>query len=147
MAEEKEPEQIDAYMGTMELYQKIYDFLLYIYPILAQFPKFEKFALQTQIKTAIFEMLKDVIRFKKTGTKSHIYAADVELQQIKTLIRLSYDLQYKAISKHRYEVISRHTRAIGGNWNNGVHCGSRAVNCNNYPWNVNTNIGVWCVCD
>ena len=70
MAEEKEPEQIDAYMGTMELYQKIYDFLLYIYPILAQFPKFEKFALQTQIKTAIFEMLKDVIRFKKTGTKS-----------------------------------------------------------------------------
>ena len=117
MAEEKEPEQIDAYMGTMELYQKIYDFLLYIYPILAQFPKFEKFALQTQIKTAIFEMLKDVIRFKKTGTKSHIYAADVELQQIKTLIRLSYDLQYKAISKHRYEVISRHTRAIGGTMN------------------------------
>lgn len=34
MAEEKEPEQIDAYMGTMELYQKIYDFLLYIYPCL-----------------------------------------------------------------------------------------------------------------
>lgn len=31
MAEEKEPEQIDAYMGIMELYQKIYDFLLYIY--------------------------------------------------------------------------------------------------------------------
>lgn len=47
MAEEKATEQIDAYMGTMELYQKIYDFLLYIYPILAQFPKFEKFALQT----------------------------------------------------------------------------------------------------
>ena len=117
MAEEKEPDQIDAYMGAMEVYQKIYDFLLYIYPILAQFPKFEKFALQTQIKTAIFEMLKDVIRFKKTGTKSHIYAADVELQQIKTLIRLSYDLQYKAISKHRYEVISRHTRAIGGTMN------------------------------
>lgn len=76
--------------------------------------------MQTQIKTAIFEMLKDVIRFKKTGTKSHIYAADVELQQIKTLIRLSYDLQYKAISKHRYEVISRHTRAIGGTMNGAI---------------------------
>ena len=35
----------------------------------------------------------------------------------------------------------------GGNWNNGVHDGSRAVNCNNYPWNVNTNIGVRAVCD
>ena len=62
-------------------------------------------------------MLKDVIRFKKTGTKSHIYAADVELQHIKTLIRLSYDLQYRAMSKHRYEVISRHTVTIGGTMN------------------------------
>ena len=40
-----------------------------------------------------------------------------------------------------------HALIGGGNWNNGVHCGSRTVNCNNYPWNVNTNIGVWCVCD
>ena len=40
-----------------------------------------------------------------------------------------------------------HALIGGGNWNNGVHCGSRAVNCNNVPWNVNTNIGVWCVCD
>ena len=115
MAEiEEKPEEIYAYMGTMDLYQKTYDFLLYIYPILAQFPKFEKFALQTQIKAAIFEMLKDIIKFKKTGTKSHIYAADVELQFIKTLVRLSYDLEYKAMSKHRYEVISRHTKAVGG---------------------------------
>lgn len=74
MAAEKKPEkQIDAYMESMKAYQKTYEFLLYIYPILAQFPKFEKFALQTQIKTAIFEMLKDLIRFKKTGTKSHLY--------------------------------------------------------------------------
>lgn len=118
MAEKEEkPEEIDAYMGTMDLYQKTYDFLLYIYPILAQFPKFEKFALQTQIKAAIFEMLKDIIKFKKTGTKSHIYAADVELQFIKTLVRLSYNLEYKAMSKHRYEVISRQTKAIGGMMN------------------------------
>ena len=35
----------------------------------------------------------------------------------------------------------------GGNWNNGAHCGARAVNCNNYPWNVNTNIGGRGACD
>jgi hypothetical protein len=34
-----------------------------------------------------------------------------------------------------------HALIAGGNWNNGVHDGSRAVNANNYPWNVNTNIG------
>lgn len=100
-------------MDSMVLYQKVYDFLKYIYPVLAQFPKFEKFALQTQIKTAMFEMLKSIIRFKKTGTKSHIYNADVELQFLKTLIRLSCDLEYKAMSKHRYEVASRHLAEIG----------------------------------
>lgn len=103
----------DPYMESMILYQKVYDFLKYIYPVLAQFPKFEKFALQTQIKTAMFEILKSIIRFKKTGTKSHIYNADVELQFLKTLIRLSYDLEYKAMSKHRYEVASRHLAEIG----------------------------------
>jgi hypothetical protein len=34
-----------------------------------------------------------------------------------------------------------------GNWNNGVIAGVRAVNANNYPWNVNTNIGVRLACD
>lgn len=111
---EKKNQNIDAYMESMKAYQKTYDFLLYIYPILSGFPKFEKFALQTQIKAAIFEMLKSMIRFRKTGTKSHIYNADVELQFIKTLIRLSYDLKYPAMNKHRYEVSSRHLAEIGG---------------------------------
>jgi len=34
-----------------------------------------------------------------------------------------------------------------GNWNNGVNCGARCVNANNYPWNVNTNIGARLACD
>ena len=113
MAENKKSNQADAYMESMKAYQKTYDFLLYLYPILSQFPKFEKFALQSQIKTAVFEMLKSVIRFRKTGTKSHIYNADVELQFIKTLIRLSYDLEYPAMSKHRYEVLSKKMTELG----------------------------------
>ena len=104
MAENKKSNQADAYMESMKAYQKTYDFLLYLYPILSQFPKFEKFA---------FEMLKSVIRFRKTGTKSHIYNADVELQFIKTLIRLSYDLEYPAMSKHRYEVLSKKMTELG----------------------------------
>lgn len=110
---EKKQQNTDAFMESMKTYQKTYDFLLYIYPVLSGFPKFEKFALQTQIKAAIFEMLKSIIRFRKTGTKSHVYNADVELQFIKTLIRLSYDLKYPAMSKHRYEVASIKMAEIG----------------------------------
>ena len=40
-----------------------------------------------------------------------------------------------------------HALVGGGDWNDGVHGGSRAVLCSIYPWNVDTNVGVWCVCD
>jgi len=35
----------------------------------------------------------------------------------------------------------------GGNWNNLAHAGARAANVNNWPWQVNTNIGVRLACD
>jgi hypothetical protein len=38
-------------------------------------------------------------------------------------------------------------RLAGGNWDNGVYAGSRAVNVNNVPWNVNSNIGCRFACD
>ena len=42
------------------LHQKIYDFLLYIYPLLSKYPKYEKFSLQTATRNAILEMLQEV---------------------------------------------------------------------------------------
>lgn len=53
----------------------------------------------------------------------------------------------ETVIMHRTSVPALHALIGGGDWTNGVHCGSRAVSCNNYPWNVNANIGVWCVCD
>ena len=81
------------------LHQKIYDFLLYIYPILSRYPKYEKFSLQTATRNAVLEMLQDVIKWQKTATKSHLYAADVALQQSKELLRLANDLKYSAMNK------------------------------------------------
>lgn len=69
------------------LHQKIYDFLLYIYPLLSKYPKYEKFSLQTATRNAILEMLQDVIKWQKTATKSHLYAADTALQQSKEKLR------------------------------------------------------------
>ena len=70
-----------AQAKTDQLHQKIYDFLLYIYPLLSKYPKFEKFSLQTATRNAILEMLQEVIKWDKTATKSHLYAADTALQQ------------------------------------------------------------------
>nr|DAH16696.1 MAG TPA: hypothetical protein [Caudoviricetes sp.] len=37
---------------TEILEQKIYDFLLYLYPLLSKYPKFEKFSLQSTTRNA-----------------------------------------------------------------------------------------------
>lgn len=85
-----------------ELHQKIYDFLLYIYPLLAKYPKFEKFSLQTATRNAILDMLQELIKWQKTAGKSHLYAVDTALQQTKELIRLANDLKYSAMNAQHY---------------------------------------------
>lgn len=45
---------------TEIIHQKIYDFLLYIYPLLSKYPKYEKFSLQTATRNAILETLQEV---------------------------------------------------------------------------------------
>lgn len=35
----------------------------------------------------------------------------------------------------------------GGNWNNGVQTGARAVSLNLYPWYVGAYVGARCACD
>ena len=98
---------------TDRLHQKTYDFLLYIYPLLCKYPKYEKFNLQSATRNAILEMLKEVIKWDKTATKSHLYTADTELQTAKELIRLANDLKYSAMNAKHYGTASRKLSELG----------------------------------
>jgi four helix bundle protein len=99
-------------LEKLVLSQRVYDFLLYIYPILARYPQFEKFALQTQIKNCILDMLRTIIRANKSSVKKkYLYDADVLLAELRTLMRLSYDLRY--LSGHTYGVVSGKLTEIG----------------------------------
>ncbi len=90
----------------------VYDFLLYIYPVVAKFPKYEKFTLQAQVKNCIIDAARSIIRANKsTMKKSHLYEADVLLEELRMLIRLSHDLRY--INPHQYGVISGKLAEIG----------------------------------
>lgn len=80
---------MDTQTQTDIIHQKIYDFLLYIYPLLAKYPKFEKFSLQTATRNAILEMLQEVIKWDKTATKTdiHHYFQSIDHAILKTEIR------------------------------------------------------------
>jgi len=92
-------------MDKLVLYQKTYDFLLYIYPVVAKFPKHEKFTLQTQIKNCVIDFQRLVIKANKSTTakKSHLYEADTLLDELRMLIRLSLDLRY--VNPRQYGLI------------------------------------------
>lgn len=75
---------MDIQTKTDIIHQKIYDFLLYIYPLLTKYPKYEKFSLQTETRNAILEMLQEVIKWDKTATKKwNKYHPDQPLYAIK----------------------------------------------------------------
>ena len=157
-----------------EAHQMAYDFSVYLHEKMKKFPHYEKFTLHKDIRESIDGILDEIEMFEITKVASHLYAADRLKRRLVRKIRLAYDLGYSAMNKDAYFYCAKQTGAIGaqigglirennkiwgnryfalhaliggGNWNNGVHDGSRAVNANNYPWNVNGNIGVWCVCD
>ena len=94
---------------TEILEQKIYDFLLYLYTLLSKYPKFEKFSLQSTTRNAALE----VTKWKKTATKSHLYTADSNLQQLKTCIRLANDLKYSAMNAQHYGETCKRLTEIG----------------------------------
>ena len=95
------------------LHQKVYDFLLYIYPLLSKYPKYEKFSLQTATRNCVLETLQEVIKWQKTATKSHLYAADSSLQQSKELLRLANDLKYSAMNAQHYGESCKKLTEIG----------------------------------
>ena len=105
-------------MNNLELQQKIYDFEITIYGYLKKFPLSEKFSMTTQIKNSVFEFYKLVYKSSKIDNKkSSLRLADIELQHIRHLLRLSNE--FKFISKNGYSVCSKDLLVIGnmlGKW-------------------------------
>ena len=100
-------------MERLVLHQKTYDFLLYIYPVVAKFPKHEKFTLQTQIKNCVIDFQRLIVKANKSTTakKSHLYEADVVLEELRVLIRLAHDLRY--INPRQYGLVCGKIAEIG----------------------------------
>ena len=102
----------DYMKSNLEIQEKLYDFIGYIYPILKQYPKNEKFSLQKDTKNCIMDIIRLIIRAGKSTTKKKLlYDADVELVILRYYIRIAYDQKY--ISGHTYGVAAKKITEIG----------------------------------
>lgn len=109
----------------MVIIQKTYDMIEYAYVCMRQFPKSEKFTLAAEIKTSMYTLLKLLIAAsKKYYKKTTLQEIDIELQFLKTTVRLASQLKNSPgdppfLPLKKYEEWSRHLAEIGkilGQW-------------------------------
>ena len=97
----------------LEVYRRSEELLNKIYPALNNYPKFEKFSLVAEIKSAFYNLitniaLADAVRSKR---KTYLQEADAHLQVIKVLMKLSLRRRY--ISKGLYRDVDSELSQVG----------------------------------
>lgn len=107
-------------MEDLKILQKTYDMILYGNICLRQFPKSEKYALASDIKQSMYTLLRLIITAnKRYYKKTTLQDLDVELDTLRTLIRLSADSELRFLTLKKYENWSRMLNEIGkmlGGW-------------------------------
>ncbi len=103
----------------LKLFQKVYDFLLWIKPTVQRFAKVHKYSLGIQLENEVIELLKAITRanFKKGNKRSFIEECVVHFEIIKILIRMAKD--FKLLSIKQYEFAAKKLEEIGkllGGW-------------------------------
>ena len=97
---------------------KTYDLLKYSIPILATFPRDQKFLLCDQFQKLITDVLDALIEAYYSKTKlPALIPANLNLEKLRYRIRLSHDLKF--ISNKQYEHLSEKVDEIGrmlGGW-------------------------------
>jgi len=105
-------------MENLVIYQRVYDLMIYLFPIIDRFPKYEKFVLCTQIKNCVLEIARKIIRANKSRNKRPLmYDIDVSIEEFRMLIRFSHNRKY--LSHKSYEETSKRVNEIGrllGGW-------------------------------
>ena len=105
----RQPEGGEEEFKTLE---KLTDMIEYAYPILAQYPKSEKFTLVADIKHIMLDALRCCVKVgKRKAKKTALYDLDVELATLKRFIRISYNLRF--LSMQHYKVWSEKVAEIG----------------------------------
>ena len=105
-------------MEKPQIHQKVYDFMCWFFPIVDNFPKFEKFALCTRIKNTILDIEREILRANKSRNKlPHLDEIDLMLEELRLLIRFSHERKY--LSDKKYSNSAKKVDEIGrmlGGW-------------------------------
>ncbi len=105
-------------LDKLIIYQKLYDLIIYAFPIINRFPKNQRFVLAQQIENSLLDAVKLVARANLQRDKRRtLYELDVQLDMTKLLIRIAHDLNL--LSHRHYGQMAMRMKEIGrllGGW-------------------------------
>jgi len=108
-----------------------YALMLELYPTVRSFPKSQQFMIGRRIEDAGLELLTGLVAANKSGRKKpRLASVDMELEKLRLLVRLSFDLRF--INIRKYELLSEKVdelgRMLGGwmKWSDEQKCHPRA---------------------
>jgi len=94
------------------IYQKTYDLFLYLHPVIAKFPKNQRFVLGQSIENKVLDIIRHIITANSERNKTQeLKMASLALDELRTFVRLSKDLKF--ISVKQYGAIAGKTNEIG----------------------------------
>lgn len=97
---------------------RLYDLILWIVPVLEKFPKSQKFLMADRIQSMLLDVLELIVQAIYTRNKTQLlYDANLKIETLRHLVRLSKDL--KLLSINKYEYISKSLNDVGaevGGW-------------------------------
>ena len=97
--------------------EKLTDMIAYAYPILAQYPKSEKFTLVADIKRSMYDALRLCVKVgKRKSKKTALADLDVEIATLKRFVRISFTLKFLNMQHYKTwsGLLAEIGRMIGG---------------------------------
>lgn len=99
-------------LDDLIIYQKTYDFLLWLHPVVNKFPKSQRFVLGQRIENKALDLIHSIIVANAERDKSAtLKQASVELDELRILIRLAKDLHF--VSVKQYGIAAEKLNEIG----------------------------------
>lgn len=102
----------------LKIQTKTEDMIGYMYVVLRQYPKSEKFVLAAETKRAALELMELIISCNKHYMKkTTMRDMDIQLDTLRAMVRLGHTLGF--LKNHPYEVLSGKIDEIGrmiGGW-------------------------------
>jgi len=93
-------------IDNLILFQKMYDFSLWLIPHTEKFPKSQRFALAKSVNDITINVLTAIVNmnFEKNNIEKEkkIDSLNLEIDKLRILLRLSKDLKYISIKQYEY---------------------------------------------